>query len=135
MFPDFRGQVGHFGDAAGVVSDGPQDELPAFYAAAEALVMPSLYEACPGPVLEALAVGCPVVTSNRYGSREVAGGAAVLVDPESVDDIARGMTRVVGESPQRSSRIARGKSHAAEFTWERCAQETLGVLEAVATSR
>jgi len=111
-----------------------QSELPAFYAAAEALVMPSLYEACPGPILEALAVGCPVVTSNRFGSKEVAGGAAILVDPESVDDIVEGMTRALGDDPERSLRIARGKVHAAQFTWERCAGETLGVLEAAAGS-
>src|SRR6185503_4361871 len=110
----------------------PQPELPAFYAAAEALVMPSLYEACPGPILEALAVGCPVVTSNRYGSKEVAGGAAILVDPDSVDDIVGGMTRVVSDDPQRSARIARGKLHAADFTWERCAGQTMAVLEAAA---
>jgi glycosyltransferase involved in cell wall biosynthesis len=109
-----------------------QNELPAFYAAAEALVMPSLYEACPGPILEALAVGCPVVTSNRYGSEEVSGGAAILVDPDSVDDIVDGMTRAVSDDPQRSARIARGKLHAAEFTWERCARQTMAVLEAAA---
>jgi O-antigen biosynthesis alpha-1,2-mannosyltransferase len=107
-----------------------QKELPAFYAAAEALVMPSFYEACPGPILEALAVGCPVVTSNRYGSKEVAGGAAILVDPDNVDDIVDGMTRVLSDDPQRSDRIARGKLHAAQFTWERCAQQTMQVLEA-----
>jgi glycosyltransferase involved in cell wall biosynthesis len=111
-----------------------QQELPAFYAAAEALVMPSLYEACPGPILEALAVGCPVVTSNRFGSKEVAGGAAVLVNPESVDDIVEGMARVTAEDPQRAARVARGKAHATQFTWRRCAEETLRVLEAAGTA-
>jgi glycosyltransferase involved in cell wall biosynthesis len=107
-----------------------QDELPAFYAAATALAMPSLYEACPGPILEAMAVGCRVVTSNRYGSKEVAGQTAILVDPENIEDIAEGMTRVLTENGSRSSFIAQGKARAAEFTWERCARETLTVLEA-----
>jgi glycosyltransferase involved in cell wall biosynthesis len=113
----------------------PQDELPAFYAAATALVMPSRYEACPGPVLEAMAAGCRVVTSNRFGSKEVAGGTAILVDPESVESIAEGMTYALTENERRDSFIAQGKVRAAEFTWERCARETLTVLEAARAAR
>jgi len=97
--------------------------------------MPSLYEACPGPILEAMAVGCRVVTSNRYGSKEVAGGTAILVDPENVADIAEGMTRVLTEDASRNSFIAQGKARAAEFTWERCARETLAVLETSRAAR
>lgn len=113
----------------------PQDELPAFYAAATALVMPSRYEACPGPVLEAMAAGCRVVTSNRFGSKEVAGGTAILVDPERVESIAEGMTDALTEGGRRDPFIAQGKVRAAEFTWERCARETLTVLEAARAAR
>ena len=113
----------------------PQDELPTFYAAATALVMPSLYEACPGPVLEAMAVGCRVVTSDRFGSKEVADGNAILVDPENVEAIAEGMTHALTENGRRDAFIARGKIRAAEFTWGRCARETLTVLEAARAAR
>ena len=113
----------------------PQDELPTFYAAATALVMPSLYEACPGPVLEAMAVGCRVVTSDRFGSKEVADGNAILVDPENVEAIAEGMTHALTENGRRDGFIARGRIRAAEFTWGRCARETLTVLEAARAAR
>ena len=104
-------------------------ELPAFYRLAEALVMPSLYEACPSPPLEAMASGCPVVTADRYGTKEVAGDAALLVDPESVRSIAEGMRRVATDGELRASLSAAGRSRARQYSWRRCAEETLRVIE------
>jgi glycosyltransferase involved in cell wall biosynthesis len=106
--------------------------LPAFYGLAEGLLLPSLYEACPGPILEAMAVGCPIVTSNRYGTKELAGNAAVLVDPESVDSIAQGITLLLDDADLRASLVEAGRERAAEFTYEKCARQTLQLLEAVA---
>ncbi len=108
-----------------------QEELAAFYAMADALLLPSLFESCGLPVLEAMAAGCPVVTANRYGTKELAEGAAVLVDPESVESIAAGIRRVLDDSAMRSHLVTAGKTRSATFQWQRCARETLQVLEQV----
>jgi glycosyltransferase involved in cell wall biosynthesis len=71
------------------------DHLPAFYALAEALVLPSLYESFGIPLLEAMSSGRSIVTANRYGTAELAGQAAGLVDPEELESIADGMRRAV----------------------------------------
>jgi glycosyltransferase involved in cell wall biosynthesis len=107
------------------------DTLPAFYKLTDALVMPSLYEACPSPPLEAMASGCPVVTSNRYGTKEIAGQAAQLVEPEDVDDIADGMRQVVTDQELRRRLVEAGYERVAIFSWKKCARETLQVLEGV----
>jgi glycosyltransferase involved in cell wall biosynthesis len=111
-----------------------QEDLAGFYALADALLLPSIFESCGLPVLEAMAAGCPVVTSDRYGTKELAEGAAVLVDPESVESIASGITRVLDESTLRSELIAAGRIRSRDFTWRRCATETLSVLERVGSA-
>lgn len=127
------GLINRLGLSPWVVQTGwiDHDTLPGFYALAEALLLPSLYEACPSPILEAMATGCPIVTSNRYGTAELAGQAAVLVDPEDVESIADGMRRVVTKHDLRSRLIEVGRERAGNFSWEKCAQETLCVLEGV----
>jgi glycosyltransferase involved in cell wall biosynthesis len=107
------------------------ETLPAFYALAEALVLPSLYEAFGLPLLEAMVSGCPIVTSNRYATAELACGAAVLVEPEEVESIADGMRRVVMDRCLREQLIGAGRERAKDFSWEKCARETMGVLEEV----
>jgi len=109
----------------------PSETMPAFYRLADVLLLPSLFESCGLPVLEAMASGCAVVTANRYGTRELADGAAVLVNPESVEDIAAGICRVIEDAKLRERLHAAGRQRAERFTWERCARETLGVLEAI----
>jgi glycosyltransferase involved in cell wall biosynthesis len=111
-----------------------QEDLAGFYALADALLLPSIFESCGLPVLEAMAAGCPVVTADRYGTKELAEGAAVLVDPESVESIASGITRVLDESTLRSELIAAGRIRSRDFTWRRCATETLAVLERVGSA-
>jgi O-antigen biosynthesis alpha-1,2-mannosyltransferase len=108
-----------------------QEDLAAFYAQADALLLPSLFESCGLPVLEAMAAGCPVVTSDCYGTKELAEGAAVLVDPQSVDAIAAGIRRVVEDQALRDQLIEAGHRRSREFEWTRCAKETLQVLEGV----
>ena len=105
-----------------------RDELPAFYALASALLLPSLYEACPSPPLEAMASGCPVLTSNRGGTKEIAGNAALLVDPESVVSIRHGMERIIKDTDLRNQLIKLGRERAGQFSWEKCAEETLKIL-------
>ena len=108
-----------------------QEDLATMYALAEALLLPSLFESCGLPVLEAMAAGCPVVTADRYGTKELAKGAAVLVNPESVESIASGITRVLDDAALRNELIAAGRVRSQSFHWRRCATETLGVLERV----
>jgi O-antigen biosynthesis alpha-1,2-mannosyltransferase len=112
-----------------------QEDLAGFYALADALLLPSLFESCGLPVLEAMAAGCPVVTANCYGTKELAEGAAVLVDPESVDDIADGIRRVLDDDALRARLVQAGRNRSAEFEWRRCAMETLQVLERVQSER
>lgn len=107
------------------------ETLDAFYALAEALLLPSLYEACPSPLLEAMAVGCPIVTSNRYGCREIAGDAALLVDPDDVSSIAEAIHRMATEQDTRARLVQAGRERIKEFSWEKCARETLAVLKNV----
>lgn len=109
--------------------------LPSFYKLAEALLLPSLYEACPSPPIEAMASGCPVITSNRYGMKEVVDNAAVLVDPENIDDIAEGMKRVMTEHGLKEKLIKAGKKRSRFFSWRKCARETLLLLEEVLSTR
>jgi glycosyltransferase involved in cell wall biosynthesis len=106
-----------------------QDDLAAVYEMAEALLLPSLFESCGLPVLEAMAAGCPVVTADRYGTKELAENAAVLVDPESVDSIVTGIERVLDDQMTRSRLIEAGRARSADFRWARTARETLAVLE------
>ncbi len=108
-----------------------RDTLPSFYALAEALVMPSLYEACPNPILEAMASGCPIVTANRYGTAELADQAAVLVDPEDIESIADGILRIISDHDLRRQMVKAGRERASGFSWKKCAQETFQVLENV----
>jgi glycosyltransferase involved in cell wall biosynthesis len=114
---------------AGFVDDA---DLPALYAAADAFVYVSFHEGFGLPVLEAMAVGTPVITSDVSSLPEVAGDAAVTVDPRSVDAIAAGLRSVL-DDPQRAAELGRaGRARAAAFTWERTARQTLDLLTATA---
>ncbi len=108
-----------------------RETLPAFYALAEALIFPSLYEACPSPILEAMASGCPIVTANRHGTAELAGQAAVLVDPEDVGSIADGIRRVATDQGLRQQLMEAGRQRVKDFSWEKCTRQTMKVLESV----
>jgi alpha-1,3-rhamnosyl/mannosyltransferase len=101
------------------------------YQLARVSVYPSLFEGFGLPVLEAMASGCPVVTSSCSSMPEVAGGAAVLVDPMSEESIADGMARVWVDDPFREDLIARGRARAAKFTWESVARETMQLYDRV----
>jgi len=103
----------------------PDDLLPALYRNAEVFVLPSFYEGFGMPLVEAMASGCPVVTSNVSSMPEVTGDAAVLIDPNSSEDMARGIERAIIE---REKLILKGLVRSQEFSWDKCAQETLEVL-------
>jgi glycosyltransferase involved in cell wall biosynthesis len=107
-------------------------QLPSLYQLALGLLLPSLFESFGLPIAEAMAAGCPVLTADRYGTKEIAGDAAVLVNPESVDEIATGLRRLIENTQLRTRLIAAGRERVRGLTWERCARQTLSVLERIA---
>ena len=109
----------------------PIDTLRSFYQAAKAFVFPSLYEGFGLPPLEAMACGTPVVCSNVSALPEVVGDAAVVVNPENVFDIARGMKEVLLDENLRSTLIARGYQQARQFSWERTAKQVLEAYQEI----
>jgi glycosyltransferase involved in cell wall biosynthesis len=96
----------------------PEEMLPSVYRGAEALIFPSLYEGFGLPIVEAMACGTPVVTSNVTAMPETAGDAALLVDPRSVEQITKAVERVVGDRRLRQELKERGIARAAQLRWE-----------------
>jgi glycosyltransferase involved in cell wall biosynthesis len=112
-----------------VVFVGPVGEadLPALYSGAMLFVFPSLYEGFGLPVLEAMACGTPVICSNTSSLPEVAGNAALLVDPEDVTALADALRHATNDEELRQALRKKGLSQASQFSWEKTAQETLTV--------
>jgi glycosyltransferase involved in cell wall biosynthesis len=102
-------------------------DLPALYRRARLLAFPSLYEGFGIPIVEAMSCGTTVLTSNVSSMPEVAGEAALLVDPTNVADIAGGVWRLLTDDGLRADLQAKGLARAAEFGWERAARATLEV--------
>lgn len=109
----------------GTVAD---DDVPALYNGARVFALPSLYEGFGMGVLEAMACGCPVVTSNRSSLPEVAGDAAVLVDPFDVASIHDGIVQAISRS-ERERLVRAGLRRARQFEWRRTASETQTVIQ------
>ena len=106
-------------------------DLPGFYNLADLFVFPSKYESCPAPPLEAMACGCPVITTRRGGTPEVVGNSAIFVDPSSPDDISKGILIILTNHEIKESLIQEGFKQIKKFSWEKCAKETLKALEAL----
>jgi len=104
------------------------EELVRLYNGAKLLVYATLYEGFGLPVLQAMACECPVVTSNISSMPEIAGDAAVLVDPKNEDEIAEGVKKALAN---RRKLIEKGEKRVREFSWERMARETLEVYKEV----
>lgn len=114
-----------------IVEGATIQQLIELYNHATCFLYPSLYEGFGLPILEAMACGCPVITSNRGATAEVAGDAAYLVNPESTSAIARAITRIVLNHATASSLREKGRQRYALFSWHHTAQETLRVYEEV----
>lgn len=110
----------------------PTDELHYLYGAADALVYVSLWEGFGMPIVEAMACGTPVITSNLAAMPETAGNAALLVDPYSVEEIAASMYRIATDADLRAVLRARGLRRASLFTWEKTAHKTLDLYQQIA---
>jgi glycosyltransferase involved in cell wall biosynthesis len=104
----------------------------ALYSSCEAVVYPSLYEGFGLPVLEGMAHGAPVISSNNSSIPEVAGDSAILVDPLNVKELADAMCAVLGSESLRRTLRAAGPRRAAAFSWERTARETAAAFGEVA---
>jgi glycosyltransferase involved in cell wall biosynthesis len=109
----------------------PDEELAALYHGCEVFCYPSLYEGFGLPVLEAMHSGAPVITSNVSSLPEVAGDAAVLVDPRSVDAIRDALARLLADPHERGRLREAGRARAAMFSWERTATELRDVLRRI----
>ncbi|QNQ62039.1 glycosyltransferase family 4 protein [Brucella sp. 6810] len=116
----------------GYVTDG---ELAGLYANARFLVMPSLYEGFGFPIIEANAMGIPVLTSNTSSMPEVAGDAALLVDPQNVDALTCAMRRLASDEHLLRHLAARSRLNAARFDWHKSAAEMIKIFEDVITMR
>jgi glycosyltransferase involved in cell wall biosynthesis len=110
----------------------PFETLRCFYQSAAAFVFPSRYEGFGLPPIEAMACGAPVVTSNVSSLPEVVGDAAILVNPENVFDIVRGIRDALLDEPLRASLICRGREQASRFSWSRTARQVLEIYEEAA---
>jgi len=109
----------------------PDEAIRTLYHQAACLVYPSLYEGFGLPVLEAMACGCPVITSNVSSLPEVAGEAALLIDPYRIETIAAAMNSLLTNPDLSQSLIQKGYKQARRFTWEAAARKTLEVFEKV----
>ena len=112
-----------------------QEDLPAFYSMASVFLYPSNVEAFPIPITEAMACGTPIITSNANGLVEIVGDAAILVDPNDPAEIAEALNRVLCDPGLSSAQSARALKRSENFTWEKCARQTLEILESVVSQR
>lgn len=106
-------------------------DMNALYSAASLFVYPSLYEGFGLPILESMACGTPVITSNTSSMPEVAGDAARLIDPTDTDELASALASILMDESCRKKMRQMGLERASLFSWEKCARETLAVYEKV----
>jgi len=116
--------LGISGERVSQVS-GDDKVLASLYRQAAALVYPSLYEGFGIPPLEAMSFGCPVACSNTSSLPEVVGDAAVMFDPDDLDEMRTAVERVATEGSLRQTLVERGQARIKQFSWRRCAEETL----------
>ncbi len=133
LYDDFFSQLDRSPARQAVVFPGwvSDEDLPAVYAGAAAVAFPSEFEGFGLPALEGMACGAPVVCSNTSSLPEIAGDAALLVDPANTDAITAALRRLLTEPDLAAELRRRGLAQAACFSWERAARETVAVYERV----
>ncbi|MEK7511765.1 MAG: glycosyltransferase family 1 protein [Patescibacteria group bacterium] len=130
-FPLVEEQIAKYNLADEIVFPGwvSDEDLPTFYNNADLFAFPSLFEGFGIPVLEAMACGCPVVCSNTTSLPEVAGDAALMFNPENTEEIVGCLEQVLLNSELSASLREKGLERAKQFSWRKCAEETLRKLE------
>lgn len=131
--PDPRPIVQELGIGERVVFTGwvPEEDKPALYSGARALVFPSLYEGFGLPSLEALACGTPVIASNRGSLPEIVGDGGLLLEPDDVEGLTGAIEKLLKDDTLWGDLRERGLAHAARFSWEKTARETLAVYREI----
>ena len=130
-------RIRHRAEAAGVgarlrlLGTVADDALPAIYQGATLFAYPTLYEGFGLPVVEAMASGVPVITSNTSALREIGEGYAQLVNPLDVEALARAIAHLMADPEHRKSLVELGRRRAREFNWERAARRTLAIYRSV----
>jgi glycosyltransferase involved in cell wall biosynthesis len=123
--------AGPLGERVRFTGEVDDAALRRYLGAADALVLPSLYEGFGLPALEAMAAGCPVLASTAASLPEVCGDAALYFDPRSTAELVEAIRRLVRDPALGEELRERGAARARRFTWERCARETGAVLDGV----
>lgn len=112
-----------------------QEDLPAIYSLADLFLFPSHAEAFGVPITEALACGTPIVTSNATALVEIVGDAGRLVDPANVEEIAAAVTQLLADDAERRRYSEKALERSRRYRWDKCARETLDILEAAGSLR
>ncbi|MDY7076448.1 MAG: glycosyltransferase family 1 protein [Chloroflexota bacterium] len=131
LYQDIFAEAEKHGDRVRILGFVDEADLPALYRNAALCAFPSLYEGFGLPVLEAMACGVPVVSSSVSSLPEVAGDAALLVDPLDTAGLAEAMARVLADADLRHRMVTRGYAQATQFTWERAARQLLDTFGAL----
>ena len=113
----------------------PDQDLSAIYSGAVAFIFPSLYEGFGLPVLEAMQCGTPVISSNSSSLPEVVGDAGILIDPKDEDHLCQAMLDVLTDSNLRESLRKKGLERAKQFSWKKCADQTVEIYKKIIDSK
>ena len=111
------------------------NDLSAIYSGAVAFIFPSLYEGFGLPVLEAMQCGTPVISSNSSSLPEVVGDAGILIDPKDEDHLCQAMLDVLTDSNLRESLRKKGLERAKQFSWKKCADQTVEIYKKIIDSK
>jgi len=106
----------------------PTEKLPILLSGARGAVFPSFYEGFCLPMIEAMACGCPVIASTSSSLPEISGGAAELIDAHDIENFAEAMKKITEDDEFRQSLVNKGLNRAGDFSWDKCAKQTLEVL-------
>lgn len=110
----------------------PDEDLSALYSGAKAFIFPSLQEGFGLPILEAMQCGTPVISSNATSLPEVAGEAAILINPYDKDELSQAMLNLLSDEKLRNELTQKGIERAKQFSWSKCAQETVEIYKKIA---